>query len=158
MSNKILCPTRGGQASYPNQDRAIRLAKERNAELVFLYVSNVHFMDHLAGPKLIDIETELDEMGEFITFMAVERANAAGVEAEGIVKHENFRQVLLDVIEQGGIDTIVFGESRLETTSMPPNYIQNLAKELNETTSVEVIIVDDGGIVNQVADKEQSSE
>ena len=158
MSTKILCPTRGGQASYPNQDRAIRLAKERNAELVFLYVSNVHFMDHLAGPKLIDIETELDELGEFITIMAVERANAAGVEAEGIVKRENFRQVLLDVIEQDDIATIVIGESRLETTSMPPNYIRKLAKELNETISVEVIIVDEGEIANQVVSKEHSSE
>ena len=50
MTNTILCPTRGGEASYANQERAIALAVEREAELIFLYVSNVHFLDLTAAP------------------------------------------------------------------------------------------------------------
>ena len=41
MANTILCPTRGGQASYPNQDLAIAIAKEREVEILFLYITNV---------------------------------------------------------------------------------------------------------------------
>lgn len=155
MTSRILCPTRGGQASFPNQDRAIQIAKERNAELIFLYVSNVHFMDHLAGPKLIDIEHELDELGEFIIVMAVERAKEAGIEATGIVRHEHFQQVMIDTIEGLDIDTVVIGQSRLETTNMPPNYIYELARELIELTGIEVIIVDEGKIVDDLVESNQ---
>jgi hypothetical protein len=66
MSNKILCPTRGGKDSYPNQDRAVALAKERGVGVLFLYITNVDFLEHTAAPKLIDIEHEMDEMGEFM--------------------------------------------------------------------------------------------
>jgi hypothetical protein len=69
----ILRPTRGGEASYPNQDRAIKLAKERDADLLLLYVANVHFLDRLAGPVIVDVETELEEMGEFLLALAQER-------------------------------------------------------------------------------------
>jgi hypothetical protein len=50
----ILCPTRGGKGSYPNQDRAIAIAKERGAEILFLYITNVEFLGLTAAPKLID--------------------------------------------------------------------------------------------------------
>ena len=54
----VLCPTRGGEGSYPNQDQAIAIATERGADLIFLYVSDVHFLDHIAGPKVADVVEE----------------------------------------------------------------------------------------------------
>ncbi|MEA3339900.1 MAG: universal stress protein [Chloroflexota bacterium] len=42
---KILCATRGGEASYRTQDAAIELAKERGDTLLFLYVVDLHFLD-----------------------------------------------------------------------------------------------------------------
>jgi hypothetical protein len=38
---KILCATRGGEASYRIQDAAIALAKERGDTLLFLYAESV---------------------------------------------------------------------------------------------------------------------
>jgi hypothetical protein len=75
MEKRILCP---------------KLAIERQAEIVFLYVTDVHFMDHFASPKLIDFETELEEMGDFLLTMAIERAQKSGVEATGIVRRGRF--------------------------------------------------------------------
>lgn len=147
MAQKILCPTRGGQASYPNQDRAISIAKENQAELIFLYVSNIKFLDHLASPKVFDIETELEEMGEFLITMAIERAKQAGVDATGIVKSGSFRKVLLDVIENYQIDSVILGKSRLETSLLPPDFIKDLAKDLGDHTGIEFIIVDEGEVV-----------
>lgn len=58
MSNIILCPTRGGKDSFLNQNQAIAIAKGRGAELLFLYITNLHFLSLTAAPKLIDIENE----------------------------------------------------------------------------------------------------
>lgn len=147
MSNMILCPTRGGEGSYPNQDRAIALAKERGADLLFLYITNVEFLGLTAAPKLIDIETELDEMGEFMLTMAKERAEKANVNADILVHRGGFNTVLVHVIEEYPIDTVVLGVSAGGTGVVTAEYIQELVDEIGSKTDVEFIVVDQGEIV-----------
>lgn len=144
----ILRPTRGGESSFPNQDRAIAIAKERDADLLLLYVSNVHFLDHVAGPVLVDVETELDEMGEFLLAMAQERAEKAGVRAETIVRRGEFREALEQVIqEHGEITTLLLGAAVEETSVIPAGYLEEMAKSLVVEYGIEVIIVHEGQIV-----------
>lgn len=150
MTTKILCPTRGGLASYPNQDRAIALAKDRNEDLIFLYVSDVTFLDHTAAPKVVDIESELDEMGDFFLTMAVERAENADVDAEGIVRRGAFKQVLKDILNEYEISLVVLGQSREDTSTLPPDFIENLAKTLNTETGIEIALVHEGKIVKTI--------
>jgi nucleotide-binding universal stress UspA family protein len=147
MSKIILCPTRGGKGSYPNQDRAIAIAKERDAEVLFLYVTNVQFLGLTAAPKLIDIENELDEMGEFMLAMAQERAEEASVTASTLVQRGQFREVLIDVLEEHQIDTVVLGSSAGGTGVITAEYIQELVDEIGGKTGVEFIVVDKGEIV-----------
>jgi nucleotide-binding universal stress UspA family protein len=147
MTNTLLCPTRGGEASYPNQDQAIELAKERDAHLIFLYVSNVHFLDLIAAPKVFDIEAELDEMGEFLLIMAQERAAKAGVEADTIVRRGEFRETLKEVIEEYQVTTVVLGAAGKETSVLTQEYIDTLSEELCSETGTEFIVVHQGEIV-----------
>jgi len=147
MSKIILCPTRGGKGSYPNQDRAIAMAKERGAEVLFLYITNVQFLGLTAAPKLIDIETEIDEMGEFMLTMAQERAEKASVTASTLVQRGQFREVLIDVLEEHPIDTVVLGSSAGGTGVITAEYIQELVDEIGGKTGVEFIVVDKGEIV-----------
>lgn len=148
MSNMILCPTRGGRDSYPNQDRAITLAKERGAGVLFLYITNVEFLDLTASPVLVDVEHELDEMGEFMLTMAQERAEKSGVTASTLLKHGHFREVLIEVIEDNQIDTVVLGSSAGGTGIVTKEYIDDLIDEIGGKTGVEFIVVDQGEIVN----------
>jgi nucleotide-binding universal stress UspA family protein len=148
MSNIILCPTRGGKGSYPNQDRAIAIAKERGAEVLFLYITNVQFLGLTAAPKLIDIENEMDEMGEFMLTMAQERAENASVNALTHVQRGQFREVLIDFIEEHQIDTVVLGSSAGGTGVITAEYIQELVDEISGKTGVEFIVVDQGEIVS----------
>jgi len=97
----ILCPTRGGEASYPNQDHAIQLAKEQDSALLFLYISNVEFLDRLSSPVLVDLESELIQLGEFVLAMAQERAEKAGVQADTVCKSGLFQEALFETIEFG---------------------------------------------------------
>lgn len=144
----ILRPTRGGESSVPNQDRAIAIAKERGADLLFLYVSNVHFLDRLASAKLVDLEAQLDELGEFLLTIARERAEMAGVRATTTTRRGAFRQALEDVIkEHEEITTVVLGTAAGGTGVTPPGYLEDLVKELLSELGLEVILVDGGEVV-----------
>jgi nucleotide-binding universal stress UspA family protein len=147
MTNTLLCPTRGGEASYPNQDQAIELAKERNAHLIFLYISNVHFLDLIAAPKVFDIEAELDEMGEFLLTMAQERAAKAGLKAETIVRRGEFRETLKEIIDEYKVTTVVLGAAGEGTGVLTQEYIDTLSEELCSETGTEFIVVHQGEIV-----------
>ncbi len=148
----ILCPTRGGQSSVPNQERAIALAKERGARLIFLYISNVHFLDRVARPVLINVSRELDHLGEFLLTMAQERASAAGVEAEGVVRQGEFRKNLMEIIEEFGIDAVVVGRSAQGTGVTDEAFMANLAQAIIER-GAEMLVVDEGEIVNHYRPK-----
>ncbi len=71
---KILCATRGGEASYPTQDAVIALAKDQGDELVFLYVVDISFLNQMAAPVGVDVESRLEKLGRFQLVMAQERA------------------------------------------------------------------------------------
>jgi len=147
MSNIILCPTRGGQASYPNQDRAIALARARGAKLLFLYVSDVRFLGLSASPKVVDIQTEMDEVGDFLLTMAQERAANAGVQADTILRHGAFRAALIDVIDEHQVDTVVLGTSAGGTGIVTEEYVQGLVDEIGGATQVEFVVVDRGEVI-----------
>lgn len=148
MTNLILCPTRGGAGSFPNQDRAIAIAKERGAAVMFLYISNVEFLDLSASPKVIDIETEIDEMGEFLMAMAQERAEKAGVKALTLVRRGHFRDMLIEVIEENQIDTVVLGRSVEGSGVITAEYIRELGSHISAKTGVEFIVLEKGEIVS----------
>lgn len=148
MTNTILCPTRGGQASYPNQDRAIALARERGAGLLFLYIANVEFLDLISSPVLVDMDTEIEEMGEFLLTMAQERAEKAGIQAGATVRHGEFSEVLIDVIQEHNIGTVVIGSSAGGTGVVTEAYVKKLMDEIGDETGVEFIVVDQGQIVS----------
>lgn len=143
----ILCPTRGGQSSIPNQQWAISLAKERNAKLVFLYISNVRFLDRTAGPLLVDISHELDELGEFLLAMAQDRAAKAGVEAQTIVRQGEFQEALTTAIQELGANTVVIGQAARGTGVTTEQYLTILADAVKKT-GAELFVVDEGQVVH----------
>lgn len=146
----ILCPTRGGKSSIPNQEWAIRLAKEQEAHLIFLYVSNVHFLDNLASPLLVDVAHELDEMGEFLLAMAQDRAQQAGVTADIMVRQGVFREALADAISKMEVDTVVIGRSTQGTGVTTARYLAILAETVQQK-GVEMLVVEAGEMVQRFA-------
>jgi nucleotide-binding universal stress UspA family protein len=145
----ILCPTRGGKESRPNQDFAINLAKERGMRLLFLYVSDIRFISRSALPIVVDIEAELDEVGEFLLAMAQERAVKAKVPTEVSVRRGIFNKVLKEVIAEEGITTVVLGSSSRGKRVTTDEYLQDLGQEMNLETGVEFIVVQDGKLVTR---------
>jgi nucleotide-binding universal stress UspA family protein len=144
----ILYPTRGGSSAYLNQDWAVSLAQERGADLLLLYVSDVHFLDHIAAPVRLDlIEAELEDLGAFLLAMAQERIEKSGFEADTVVCSGGFVKALLEVIEERDISVVVLGGPADDTGITSEKYITEVAKSLQENANVEVFVIREGGIV-----------
>jgi len=138
---KILCATRGGQASYRTQDAAIALAKELGNELVFLYVADYHFLDKTAAPIVVDVENEVVKMGEFLLLMAQERAAAQGITAQVIVRQGRLRAELVTAARELGADMIVLGRPLDREAIFDDVALQALATSLQKVTGAEVRIL-----------------
>ena len=131
--------------------RAIAIAKERKATVVFLYISDIHFLDHTASPVNVEVvQEQLEEMGEFLLVMAQERARESGVESEAEVRQGEFRQTLETVIREKEISVVVLGSGSQGTGITTPEYRQGLADSLAKTCDVEVVISAVGDIVQHV--------
>lgn len=136
----ILCATRGGEASIRTQMQAIELAKERDAELLFLYVADVNFLGRVPGTIVVDVATELENMGEFLLLMAKERAEKEGVTANTVVKRGEFRAALIEAAQEGDASIIVFG-SPAESSITQREFLEELAAGISEETGIETVIV-----------------
>jgi len=145
----ILFPTRGGQTSYSNQDAVIALAKEWNAKLIFLHISNVHFLEKLGYVSHTKVvQEELEDMGEFLLAMAGERAEKAGWKAKTIVRQGYFIETVHDVISENQVDTLVIGAPGSTYAITTREFLQSLVKEIREEDQIEVLVVQDGDLID----------
>ncbi len=139
----IVCATRGGEASYPAQDRAIKLAKERNARLIFLYVVDVDFVGDTAAPIVVDVGREVRGMGNFLLLMAQERAQAQGVESEVVVREGKVRDVIPQFVQEVGADLLVLGRPQAGAAKQvfDQQGVTPFAQAVEKSTGVKVLIV-----------------
>jgi nucleotide-binding universal stress UspA family protein len=138
---KILCATRGGEASYRAQDAASRIAGARGDELLFLYVVNIEFLDKTARAVRPDIvEAEMEKLGQFLLEMARERAAGQGVRAEVVLRHGALPEELAAVAIEHQVDCIVLGKSE-EGGVYSLEGLTSFAAELEAKTGSEVLIL-----------------
>lgn len=141
---KILAPTRGGAPSYPNQDWAISFAKEHQAELYFLYITDITVLDQHSSSLMLDLEDELDEMGGFVLAMAQERSAKQGVEAQALVRRGHFGDVLKAMIAELEITHVILGSPAEETAVTTSEFLRELADDLAKFHAVNTIVVSRG--------------
>jgi nucleotide-binding universal stress UspA family protein len=137
----ILCPTRGGTASHNTQDKAITLAKERGDSLLFLYIVNLHFLDKLAAPIVVDVEDEVHQMGEFLLLIAKERAEEQGVETRTISRKGEVRDEIKKVAQEEKVSLVMFGRPAGDESTFELADLKTFAAEIEKETGIETIIV-----------------
>jgi nucleotide-binding universal stress UspA family protein len=139
----IVCATRGGEPSQAAQDLAIRLAKENNEELVFLYVADTDVLARTSDTRPHEIAHDLTRLGEFILIIAQERAQAAGVaKVRWEVRLGSMRQQIRQFVEESGADKLVLGRpvSRGAEQVFSPSGLDEFAIELEKETGVKVLM------------------
>jgi nucleotide-binding universal stress UspA family protein len=139
---KILCATRGGEASYRTQDAVIALAKEQNDSLVFLYVVDTNFISKTERAVRPDVvATEMEHMGEFLLAMACERAEKQGVQATPCVKHGQLDAALKEAAVEEGASLVVLGRPGGEESRFQLASLEKLAADIFEETGAEARII-----------------
>jgi len=138
---KILCATRGGQDSQRTQLAAIALAKEQGDELVFLYVADASFLDNIAAPVVVDVQSELDQMGRFQLAIAQEQAAEEGLDAQIAIRHGHLREELIKAAQELGATTIVLGSPQQETAVFDETDIWAFVSELEAETGTEILVI-----------------
>ncbi len=136
----ILCPTRGGPASYNTQDKAIALAKEKGDTLLFLYIVNLHFLDKTAAPIVVDVEDEVHQMGEFLLLIAKERAEEQGVETRTISRKGEVRDEIKKVALEEKVSLVMFGRPAGDESTFELADLKTFAAEIEKETGIETII------------------
>jgi nucleotide-binding universal stress UspA family protein len=138
---KILCATRGGEASRRTQDKVIAMAKEQGEELIFLYVVDIRFLNKTAAPIVVDVESEMGKMGEFLLLMAQERAANQDITATTICEKGNFRQQLIKVAQAEDVSLIVLGRPAGDESVFQLSGLRAFATEVETETGIQTLIV-----------------
>ncbi len=139
----IVCATRGGEACRRTQERAIDLAKEQNAELIFLYVADPDFVGILDESLAEALKGEMARLGRVLLRVAQGRAQEHGLTAKAAVLHGPVQQSIMDYLNQAGAGTLVVGTPRTGTAphAFTSQGIQDFAAAVRKQTDVEVVIV-----------------
>jgi nucleotide-binding universal stress UspA family protein len=139
----VVCATRGGEACRRTQEKAIALAEEQGAELVFLYVVDPSFVGPVDEALTEALNDEMMRLGRALLSIARDRAHAHGLTAQVVIRHGPVEQNIKDYVRGVGTSTLVIGAPR--TISSPqaftPEGIQNLAQAVHQETGIEVIVV-----------------
>jgi nucleotide-binding universal stress UspA family protein len=138
---KILCATRGGEASYRTQERAIALARQRGDSLIFLYVIDTHFLDKTAAPIVVDVGNQLHYMGEFLLAMAQEKAESQGVPVQCICRPGRVRDEIKAVAREEQVDIVVLGQPAGQANDFAIEELKAFAAEIEAETGSQVVIV-----------------
>jgi cation:H+ antiporter len=138
-SCKILCATRGGQASQPTHTRAIQIAKEMNAEIIFLYVFDKNALPREATPLVINVEAQIRHMRHFLQRTAVESACQAGIRSRVIVRAGSLLEQITAIAGEESVSIAILGNPKEHGSLFKRDALRSLAKEIASSAGIEVI-------------------
>lgn len=138
----IMCAVRGGPDSQPTIEKAIALAKQVSLPLYFVYIVNLDFLSHTQSSRVSTISEELHEMGEFILLTAQEKANKQGVAAEGVIRHGNVREEIINLAKELSANYVVLGlpQGQKEADIFAAGRIIEFGKMIEENSGAEVVL------------------
>ena len=139
----IVCATRGGKASRATQERAIDLAKERGADLVFLCIVDPSFAAPMDEPLACALDDELKRLGRSLLCIAQARAQQRGIDAQTVVRSGKLTESIEAAIHELDADTLVIGAPGVEsqTEAFGSEDVSRLAEAVRQSTGVEVVVV-----------------
>jgi nucleotide-binding universal stress UspA family protein len=138
----IVCAVRGGPASQATIDQAITLAKETRLPLYFLYVVNLDFLSHTTSSRVHTISEQMHQMGEFILLVAQDTADRQGISAEGVVRHGNVGEEIIQICHELRADYLVLGRPKVqrEESVFTHDLLQQFISRTEEQTGAKVVL------------------
>lgn len=139
----IVCATRGGEASRRTQERAIALAIERGAELVFLCVFDPSVARSLDSTLAAAVIKERRWLGRALLGIAQARARRAGVDAGAVVLDGPVVETIETYLRQVKASALVIGQSKGDSAmaTFRVGRIWHFAERIERDTGVETVVV-----------------
>jgi nucleotide-binding universal stress UspA family protein len=124
------------------QGMAIHLAKENNAELIFLYVADPSFAGSIDDEKRAVLTDELAKLGEVLLHLAQKRASVHGVKAETVVHHGKVQERIESYLRESKASTLVIGspEHSSNPNAFTSEELNRFASDIEQATGVRVVI------------------
>lgn len=143
MQQPIVCATQGGEASRRTQERAIDLAKEQGAELIFLYVADPSLVGPVDDSLVEPLKDEMARLGRALLCVARGRARQQGLNAQAVVIHGPLQKSIAGYLRQVGATTLVIGTPQTNAASQAFTVegIQRFVQSMRQETGVEVVVV-----------------
>jgi nucleotide-binding universal stress UspA family protein len=141
----IVCAIRGGPSSQPTIDRAIKLAKEEDLEIHFLYVVNLDFLSHTNISRVQTLDKEMHQMGEFILISAQDRAASRGARANGVVRKGVVADEIIGLARDVEADYVILGSPQVETEAnvFTRQRLEAFSKRIRDESGAKVVLTED---------------
>jgi nucleotide-binding universal stress UspA family protein len=140
----IVCAIRGGPDSQPTIDKAISFAGEKKLQLHFLYVVNLNFLTHTESSRTHFVYDEMDQLGEFILLTAQEKAKSQNITAEGVVRHGEVSDEIVELAKEIQADYVVLGlpQGVEENDVFASDGINKLCKRIETEADAQVVFAE----------------
>jgi cation:H+ antiporter len=138
----ILCATRGGETSQPMHQFAIQLAKERDADLLFLYVFDRQVLQSIATPIVVNVESQIQHMLAYLQSTAQTQARQAGVSADVIIRTGDLLTQIVDVARMKLTSLIILGSPSGKASRFKQKAWLEFIKDIEAATGSSVLIPD----------------
>lgn len=137
----IVCAARGGRGSRAVQLEAIRVARERNARLVFLYVVDINALGEMDDSLVPAVRAELEWLGKALMHVARQRAQQANIEVDVAVREGSVREEISRYVRQSGASLLLVGAPHATAGHSGDEAASRFARTLEEETGVQVLLV-----------------
>ena len=105
---------------------------------------DLQFLDMTAAPIVVDVEDEVNDMGEFLLLMAKERAKLQGISAQTVCQKGRVSKEIKKAIRKYKADFVVLGrpaDDESDRSAFQLAGLKTFASEIEEETSATVLIV-----------------
>jgi nucleotide-binding universal stress UspA family protein len=89
----------------------------------------------------VDVEDEVNDMGEFLLLMAKERAAKQGVTAQTVRRKGKVRDEIKNAVHEYGVSLVVLGRPADAESAFQLAGLQAFASEIEQETGATVILV-----------------
>lgn len=140
----IVCGVTGSEASQKATREAVRMAKENQADLIFVYAVDTTFLKGMTVELTSDFANKtLEHLGAHILERAEEIAQEQGVTPKKILKQGPVLSVLKQVLSEEGADLLIIGheERSFFEKVLFKGEVEDHVQELIKQTGVSVQII-----------------
>lgn len=139
----IVCAIRGGEASRRTQEKAIAIAKEKKAKLIFLFVIDPDLMKKVDSHIAKEFIEELSFLARLHLRVACYRARKEDLESDFVIGEDKIKEAIENCLKEYKAGLFIMGSPKKDhpQSQFVMEQLKKFIKEISEATGVPVEVV-----------------